>query len=309
MPGEPVIIGVSACLLGEKVRYDGGDRRDTVVTGLLAVHFRLVPVCPEVECGMTVPREPMRLEGGQDAPRLVTHKSRLDLTDQLLTFTRRRVAELAAVELCGFVGKKGSPSCGVWRVPIHQPGVATRSGSGLFVAGLQRELPLLPVVEEGALQDPAGCDHFVERVLALGRWREFCRTDGSAAGLVSFHARHKYQLMAHHPVLARSLGKLVAEGARLASGVLLGRYGTAFMSCLAYEATVRKHVNALQHIAGYFKRVLTAEEKAELQGLIDDFRRGLVPRLAPMALLRQYVCRFDQPYLLEQTYLASRPGE
>ena len=304
MPDQLIAVGVSACLLGEKVRYDGGDKYDRQLVENLGRYFRLVPVCPEVESGMTVPREPMRLEGEPAAPRLVTHQSRRDLTDQMLAYCRAKQPWLAQQGLSGFVFKSKSPSSGPWKVPVHSPGGTQHSASGLFAGAVLRQFPLLPVEEEGRLQDQELREGFIERVFAYRRWQDFCRQDGSLGGLVSFHARHKYQLQAHHPVQYRELGRLVATGSSLAPTELLDRYGFGFMRCLGYQATVKKNTDVLLHLLGYFKKQLGGEEKAELLEMIDDYRRTLVPLMVPLVLIRHYVRRLGEPYLREQTYLA-----
>jgi len=166
----PIAIGVSACLLGENVRYDGGNRHDSYITDVLGRFFSFVPVCPEVGCGLTTPRETMRLEGDPAAPRLVTNKSRIDLTQQMLTYCRAKLAELEGEELCGFIFKKDSPSCGLWRVEVYNNGVPARTGSGLFAHAVTRRLPLLPVEEEGRLADPKLRENFIQRVFTYRRW-------------------------------------------------------------------------------------------------------------------------------------------
>ena len=164
----PIAVGVSSCLLGERVRYDGGHKHDRTITACLGRIFRFVPVCPETGCGMPTPRESMRLEGDPAAPRLVTHQSRLDLTDLMLAWCRMKVRELEGEELCGFILKKGSPSCGLFRVEVYNGDGAAKYGSGLFAAAVAGHFPLLPVEEEGRLNDPRCREEFVERV--FGYW-------------------------------------------------------------------------------------------------------------------------------------------
>jgi uncharacterized protein YbbK (DUF523 family) len=165
----PIVIGVSSCLMGERVRYDGGHKHDRSITDGLGHFFRFVPVCPEVGCGMPTPREAMRLEGDPAAPRLVTHQSRIDRTDQMLAWCQTRVRALEGEDLCGFILKKGSPSCGLFRVPVYGDQGQTQSGGGLFAAAVVAHFPLLPVEEEGRLSDPSLREEFIERV--FGYWR------------------------------------------------------------------------------------------------------------------------------------------
>jgi len=309
MSAHPIAVGVSACLLGEKVRYDGGHKHDRYITEVLGSYFSFVPVCPEVECGLPIPRECMRLEGDPSAPRLVTHTTRRDLTEQMLAFCARKVAELVDSDLCGFVFKKDSPSSGLWRVKVYSQGMPAKTGSGLFAAAVTRQFPLLPVEEEGRLHDPSLRENFIERVFAYRRWKDFRQGDGSLGGLVSFHAHHKFQLMAHNPMLYREMGKLVADGKEKSRDSLLANYEADFLHCLGYHATPRKNADVLMHIMGFFKNELAAGEKAELLEVIGDYRQSLVPLVVPLVLIRHYVRRFGQPYLREQTYLAPHPAE
>lgn len=305
---DRIKIGVSSCLSGENVRYDGGHKLNRYVTEVLGAWFDFVPVCPEVGCGLPVPREAMRLEGDPAAPRLVT-RSRVDLTERMLTYCRRTVAELEKEDLSGFVFKKGSPSSGLFRVKVYAAGMPARFGRGLFARAVVEHFPLLPVEEEGRLEDPRLRENFLERVFAYRRLRDFLRDDGSTAGLVGFHTRHKLQLMAHHPALYREMGRLVADAKRRERKELLTRYERLFMTTLGYEATARKNTDVLQHIAGYFKKVLTADEKRELVEAIERYHARLVPLVVPLTLLKHYVRKFDNTYLAGQTYLDPHPAE
>lgn len=309
MAERAIFVGVSSCLLGEKVRYDGGHKQDRYISDLLGHYFTFVPVCPEVESGLPVPREAMRLEGDPAAPRLMTRNSRRDLTEQMQSFCRQKVEELAGQDLSGFIFKKDSPSSGLWRVKVYRQGMPVRTGSGLFAAAVVRQFPLLPVEEEGRLHDPVLRENFIERVFANRRWQDFLRDDGSLGGLVAFHTRHKFQLMAHQPVIYREMGKLVATGRPRSLTTLLARYGSDFMRCLGYLATPRKNTDVLLHLLGFFKKQLSPGDKSEMLGVIADYHQGLVPLVVPLVLIRHYVRRFDQAYLREQTYLAPHPAE
>jgi uncharacterized protein YbgA (DUF1722 family)/uncharacterized protein YbbK (DUF523 family) len=304
-----ITIGVSACLLGQKVRYDGGHKHDRYITDVLGQFFRFLPVCPEVECGMSIPRESMRLEGDPASPRLMTNRSRVDKTEQMLTFNERRVRELEAEDLCGFIFKKDSPSSGLYRVKVYaESGMPAKSGSGLFAAAMARHFPLLPMEEEGRLNDPDIRENFIERVFAYSRWKEFLR-GGSMRELVEFHTRHKLQIMAHSPASYREMGSLVAHGKEVVWGELLQRYEDLFMKALALHATAAKNCNVLQHIMGYFKKELSAAEKGELLDVIEQYRRHLVPLVVPLTLLKHYVMKFGEEYLQKQYYLTPHPAE
>jgi len=303
-------VGVSACLLGEAVRYDGGHKHDHYISGTLGKFFSFVPVCPEVECGMPTPREAMRLEGDPAAPRLMTRLSRIDKTGQMLAFCSRRLRELENADLCGFIFKKDSPSSGLFRVEVYGTGgMTTKSGSGIFAAAVARHFPLLPLEEEGRLNDPAIRDNFIERIFSYRRWKDFM-TEGCAAGrLVEFHTAHKLLLMAHSPDIYRALGSLVARGGDLEPQLLAARYEELFMKGLALHATVKKHTNVLQHIMGYFKKLLSPAEKEELLAVIMQYHERLVPLIVPLTLIRHYVDKYEQQYLRQQVYLAPHPAE
>lgn len=302
-------IGVSSCLLGEKVRYDGGHKHDRYLTDILGRFFRFVPVCPEVECGMPIPREAMRLEGDPAAPRLVTNRTRIDKTGQMLDFCRKKVVELEDEDLCGFIFKKGSPSSGLYRVKVYNQGVPAKSGSGLFAAAVVRHFPLLPVEEEGRLNDPHIRENFIERVFTLRRWKDFMGGEKSIGALVAFHTSHKLLVMAHSPSHYREMGALVAHGTEIPLDRLLERYRHLLMEAMALHATVSKQTNVLHHIMGYFKKVLTAAEKAELVEVIARYHDHLVPLIVPLTLLSHYVAKYNQTYLRGQLYLTPHPAE
>ncbi len=302
-------IGVSACLLGEHVRYDGGHKHDRYITDILGSYFSFVPVCPEVECGLPTPRESMRLEGDPANPRLMTGKSRIDKTDRMLAFCNDKVKQLESEDLCGFIFKKDSPSSGLFRVKVYNNGAAVKSGSGLFAAAVARHFPLLPLEEEGRLNDPFIRENFIERIFSYRRWKDFLADAPTVGRLMEFHTTHKLLMMAHSPRIYREMGALVAHGRELTLPVLLGRYESLFMEGLALHATVKKNTNVLQHIMGYFKRELTPVEKSELLEIIDQYRNHLLPLIVPITLLKHYVSKFDQLYLKGQVYLSPHPSQ
>ncbi len=307
---RPITIGVSACLLGEKVRYDGGHTHDRYITDTLGRFFTFIPVCPEVESGMTTPREAMRLEGDPAAPRLMTRNSRIDKTAQMVAFCSAKVEALENAGLCGFIFKKNSPSSGLFRVKIYdEMGVPTKSGSGLFAAAFARRFPLLPMEEEGRLEDAALRENFIERVFSYHRWKEFLAGGYTPARLVEFHTAQKLLLMAHSPEIYRQLGKLVAHSSETAADELKACYEELFMKALALHATTKKNTNVLQHIMGYFKKLLTPEEKQELLRVIGQYHDHLVPLIVPLTLLRHYVSKYGQQYLQGQVYLSPHPAE
>ncbi len=304
-----ITIGVSSCLLGEHVRYDGGHKLDRYITDTLGRFFRFVPVCPEVGCGMPVPREAMHLEGDPAAPRLVTINSRIDKTEQMLAYCRQKVRELEREELCGFIFKKNSPSSGLFRVKVYNRGMPARSGRGLFAAAVVEHFPRLPVEEEGRLTDPMIRENFIERVFACRRWKDFLGGRRTVGDLVGFHTAHKLLVMAHSPMIYREMGRLVAHAREIPHGELLDRYEELFTGALALQATVAKNTNVLHHIMGYFRAELTGEEKTELLDLIRQYHDRFVPLIVPITLLKHYVAKYRQPYLLGQVYLNPHPAE
>jgi uncharacterized protein YbgA (DUF1722 family)/uncharacterized protein YbbK (DUF523 family) len=306
---KPIKVGVSSCLLGEKVRYDGGHKHDRYITDVLGKYFVFVPVCPEVGCGMTVPREAMRLEGDPANPRLVTNKTRVDKTLQMHAFCRSTVKALAGEDLCGFIFKKDSPSSGLFRVKVYTDGMPARSGSGLFAAAMVKKFPLLPVEEEGRLNDPCIRENFIERLFSYRRWKDFLLDKPDLGSLVSFHTRHKLLIMAHSTQIYRDMGSLVAHGREMKWPELVPRYEELFMKALALHATVKKNTNVLMHIMGYFKRELSSDEKDEILGIINQYHDHLLPLIVPLTLLKHYVSKYDQLYLKQQVYLSPHPVE
>jgi uncharacterized protein YbgA (DUF1722 family)/uncharacterized protein YbbK (DUF523 family) len=306
---HPIRIGVSSCLLGARVRFDGGHKRDDFLVNTFGEWVQWVPVCPEVEVGMGTPRESVRLvrEGGD--VRMLAPKSGHDWTDAMRTYSAQRVQKLAAAELSGYVLKKDSPSCGMERVRVYGEGMPIKSGRGIFAEALLARFPNLPVEEEGRLCDPGLRDNFVERVFAYHRARRFFSGRWTVGGLVAFHTAHKLQLMAHAPASYETLGRLVARAKGVPRDELRETYETEFMRGLKVIATTRRNTNVLLHILGYFKKLLDAEARAELFGVIDDYRRGLVPLVVPITLIRHYVRLHSVAYLAGQVYLEPHPKE
>jgi uncharacterized protein YbgA (DUF1722 family)/uncharacterized protein YbbK (DUF523 family) len=307
---ERVRLGVSACLLGERVRYDGGHKRDQFLTDVLGPFVEWVAVCPEVEMGLTTPRDNLRLVGTDAATRMVVQRTGEDLTGRMERYAREKAGELDGLELDGFVLKRASPSCGLFRVRVyHDNGVPSTSGRGLFAAALVRRLHLLPVEEEGRLMDAAIRENFIERVFGAARWRAFLATAPRTRDLVAFHAAQKFALLAHSPAHYQTLGRLVARAGRTLTKVTLAEYAQLFTEALAVRATRARQVNVLQHLAGFLKKDLGADERAELGEVIEEYRKGLVPLVVPLTLIRHYVRRYAIGYLANQTYLNPHPKE
>jgi uncharacterized protein YbgA (DUF1722 family)/uncharacterized protein YbbK (DUF523 family) len=306
----PIRVGISACLLGEKVRFDGGHKHDRYMTDILGAHFTFVPVCPEQEVGMGIPREAVRLVGTLENPQMVGGKTGTDWTARMNSYADRRTRELATEQLSGFILKKDSPSCGMERVrlyPEDQPPV--RAGRGLFADALIKRFPLLPVEEEGRLRDARIRENFIERVFAYHRLQTAFGKRITRGALVRFHTIHKYLLMAHSIPHYRQLGQLVARARDYAPAALREKYSTLFMEALLVRATTRKHVNCLHHIMGYLKPHLAAEDKRDVLAVIEDYHQELVPLIVPITLVKHYLKKYDIGYILDQVYLNPHPRE
>lgn len=309
--GPVIRLGISTCLLGERVRYDGGHKRDHFLVDILGQHVEWVPVCPEVEIGLPVPRESMRLVGDPASPRLVAPKSGADYTERMKAWARERLEQLAALDLCGFVFKKDSPSSGLFRVRVYdEHGMPRRTGTGIFPREVMNRFPLLPLEEEGRLNDMALRENFIERVFAYYRWTELLKNDPTPGGLVRFHTAHKLTLMAHSPKHYTEMGRLVAQAGTIPWEELSATYGRLFMEGLTLLGTRRKHVNVLQHLMGFLKKHLSSEDKQELLGLIEDYRNELVPLIVPLTLIQHYVRKYPVPdWVHQQVYLTPYPKE
>lgn len=303
-------IGVSACLMGEPVRFDGGHRRDRFLTDTIARFVTFVPVCPEMEIGLGAPRETLRLKADPSGPRLVAPASGADHTEPMNRWSKEKVAALEALGLSGFILKKDSPTCGMERVRVYDHNdVPARTGAGLFAAALLQGAPLLPVEEDGRLCDPRLRENFFERVFAYRRLRTLFDGPWTAGDLVAFHTREKLLLMAHAQARYVELGRLVADPHGRPREELARLYQETFMRALAEKASVGRNVNVLQHMAGYVTDALDAGDKAELHRTIAEYQAGLVPLVVPLVLLRHHVRRQGVTYLLGQTYLEPHPKE
>jgi len=309
---RPIRVGVSSCLLGEEVRYDGGHKHDRWVTGALGPFVEFVPVCPEVEIGLGTPRPTIRLqEGGPEGPRLVEPKGGVDLTEKMARYSEKRVRALESEDLCGYILKKNSPSCGMERVKVwNRNGSGNRrDGRGLFAEALLRRFPLLPVEEEGRLDDPPLRENFVERLFAFRRVGDLFHGRWTVGDLVRFHTGEKYLLLAHDPEAYKRLGRLVAGAKGRPRDEVVREYREGYMGALKVLATKKKHCNVLEHMVGFLRDHLAEDERAELRGVIGDFRAGLVPLVVPVTLVRHHVRRHKVAWLEDQVYLSPHPKE
>jgi uncharacterized protein YbgA (DUF1722 family)/uncharacterized protein YbbK (DUF523 family) len=307
---QQIQIGISSCLLGQNVRYNGGHALDRFLRDTLGKYVQYLPVCPEVECGLGVPRETMRLIGDLKQPRLVTGKTGVDHTDRMEAWAKKRVAELENENLCGFIFKSDSPSSGMERVKVYDHnGVPQKVGVGVFARIFKEHFPLTPVEEEGRLHDPILRENFIARIFIYKHFREVMEEKKPIAGLVHFHTRNKLMLMAHSPKHLQQMGHLVAHSEELSIKELLRQYENLLMETMALKPSTAKHTNVLQHAMGYFKKNLSADEKQELLEVIEKYHRGLIPLIVPVTFLNHYVRKYHQPYLQEQSYLNPPPLE
>jgi uncharacterized protein YbgA (DUF1722 family)/uncharacterized protein YbbK (DUF523 family) len=306
---DKIKIGVSACLMGENVRWNGGHKWDHFLTDTLGQYVDYVPVCPEVECGLGIPRETLRLVGDIETPRLVTSRTNIDHTDRMQNWAVGRLKQLESEDLCGFIFKSDSPSSGMMRVKVYNTkGMPEKKGIGIFARAFMKKFPAIPVEEEGRLHDPKLRENFIESIFTLKRWRDALKQPPKMNQLVDFHTRHKLLLLSHSNALYKDMGKLVAHGAKTRSiADVYNQYEKLMMETLALKSTIKKNINVLQHIMGYFKQNLTADEKAELLELIHQYRDEYVPLIVPITLINHYVRKYQEPYLAVQTYLNPHP--
>ncbi|MGB1109716.1 MAG: YbgA family protein [Gammaproteobacteria bacterium] len=302
-------IGISSCLLGQQVRYDGGHKNDSYINGTLGEFFEFLPYCPELGAGLGVPRPPIRLVGDEQSPRALGVKdASLDVTEALKDYSRRTVAELPPIR--GYLLKRASPSCGMERVKVYtDKGMPNGSSSGLFAAELMRAHPLLPVEEEGRLGDAVLRENFIQRVFVYDRWLRLVEAGMSPGGLVDFHTHHKLIVLAHDEPGYRELGRIVANAGSGDITEISSEYITKLMSSLKKKATRNRHSNVLMHLMGYLKKHLDGDDKAELLESIDAYRGGEVPLVVPLVLLKHHFRRHPDPYVQGQYYLDPHPSE
>ena len=307
--GSRIRLGISSCLLGQKVRYDGNYKHDSFLTGTFGQFFEWVPVCPEVAIGLGVPRPPIRLAGSPAAPRAVGVKNPdIDVTDSLAAYGRKQARVLDGIS--GYIFKSKSPSCGMERVKVYQAmGASAANGRGIYADAFLSAQPWLPAEEEGRLGNPRLRENFIERVFVYRRWQELVARGLSASRLVEFHAHHKLALMAHDVEAYRALSRLVAQAGRRNLKEFGHVYIRRLMDALQRPATPARHANVMMHLMGYLKKQLDAEDMSELIEMIHAYRRGETPFAAPLTLLRHYFRRFPDPTFMRQTYLHPDPRE
>ena len=303
-------VGISSCLLGNEVRFDGGHKHSRLCTDSLSRYFEFVPECPEVASGMSIPRKPIRLIGDIQAPKVVAvHNNSLDYTDQLKTFSEYKAQQLD--ELCGYVFMQKSPSCGVFRVKVYQEGgyPAAEPGRGVYAKAVMEAKPLLPVEESGRLEDAVLRESFITRVYAYHNWQQLKKQGLSYQSILEFHASYKYCLMARTPTHYVELGRLLADAGKHDIDDLAERYFSLLMENLSVLATRKTHTNVLMHLQGYLKKVLSAKEKQELGNIIEQYRTHQVPLIVPITLLKHHFNNHPDPYIEKQAYLQPYPDD
>jgi len=303
-------VGISACLMGHKVRYDGGHKRSKYCLNVLNECFDFVPLCPEVSIGLSTPREPIRLVGDAASPRVVGVKDPdLDVTDKLYAYADEVSAK--HTELCGYILMKGSPSCGMERVKVyHENGLPNEAGRGAYAAQLMRNNPALPVEEEGRLNDPVLRENFITRVFVYHSWQQEVMSDPSLHQVLQFHSRHKYQLMAHCYEGYKTIGRYLAEEAsRQPLSEVLEQYILQLMQHLTKRANRKSHTNTLMHILGYLKKEIDSDTKQDLLETIEQYRTAKVHLVVPLTLLKHYLKRHGSDYIQSQAYLDPYPHE
>lgn len=299
-------VGISSCLLGEAVRYDGGHKLDAYIVGTLAQYFNFKPFCPEMAIGMGTPRPTIKLvKQGDEIHSVVASNPDVDVTDALRGYANQLQPDFSG--LCGYILKKGSPSCGMERVKVYLNNQPQQIGIGIYAKTMMQNNPLLPVEEEGRLGDPKLRENFIQRVYVLHRWQQLVGEGLTASALTRFHARHKLMIMSHGNYV--ELGRLLANATKENINEVANNYIAELMKTLKKVASRKSHVNVLQHIQGYLKNGLAADDKAELSELIERYRVGEVPLIVPITLLKHYFRKNPDPYIEDSYYMSPYPQE
>ncbi|MHC8368517.1 YbgA family protein [Pseudomonas sp. ZT5P21] len=301
-------IAISACLMGAEVRFNGGHKESRLCSQTLTGYFDFIPICPEVAIGLGIPRQPIRLVGDAERPEAVgTVHRELNVTQPLAEYGEKMASELG--DICGYIFMQKSPSCGLDRVKVYHANGAPVDGGGrgIFAQAFCARHPDLPVEEDGRLNDPVLRENFLTRVFAYSAWQQLLEKGLTRRGLIDFHSRYKYLLMAHHPVQYKALGNLLGNMGQSDPAELGPRYFSELMAALKKCATRRTHANVLQHLSGYLKQVISAEDKQEVQHVIGQYRHGIVPLVVPLTLLKHYFRQHPDPYIAQQVYLQPHP--
>lgn len=303
-------VGISSCLLGEEVRYNGGHKHSPLCTRDLSRYFEFISVCPEVSIGLGVPRKPIRLVGDPADPDVVgVDDITFNATQDLKDFANTKVKELD--QLCGYIFIKGSPSCGLFRVKVYnEKGFPQEEmGRGVYAKVVTDNYPLLPVEEAGRLQDAVLRENFITRVFAYHNWQLLKQEGLTAKKLIDFHSSYKYTLMAHNPQSFTALGRLLADVGKHDPDEIGDEYFTGLMESLNKKASRKSHTNVLMHLQGYLKNQLSKGEKAKLGEAIEQYRRGIIPLIVPVTLLKNFFHTYPDDYIARQSYLQPYPDD
>ncbi|GAA5217076.1 DUF523 and DUF1722 domain-containing protein [Corallincola platygyrae] len=294
--------------MGEPVRFDSGHKKNAYVNNVLADYFEFVSFCPEVSIGLGIPRQTIRLSLQEDEVRCIgTRDPELDVTEKLYQSAEDQKHWHA--DLCGYILKKDSPSCGMERVRLYKGETPERIGVGLYAKRLMENFPNLPVEEEGRLGDPILKENFIQRVFVYHRWRQMTEGGFTMRDLTEFHAKHKFIYMSHQPKKASELGRWLSEQGKQDLQKTSETYLTSMMALLKHRATRQTHTNTLNHIQGFLKKHVTGLDKQELVSTIDNYRQGLLPLIVPMTLLRHHFLHHPDPYIDNSYYMKPHPGE
>ena len=304
-------IGVSSCLIGEKVRWNGDHKQNYFVREVLANYFEYVSVCPEMEVGMGVPRETVALYGNLEKSRMISKKTQTDWTRPMKNYIKDRLKSLTHDDLCGYIFKSKSPSCGLGRIPVYSEfgSNKVRHGSGMFAQAFTKAFPIVPTEDEGRLNDPRIRENFIVKVFSFYRLQALFKQKFSLGALVKFHTQQKFLLLAHSRKHYDTLGQLVAKPKAMGLEILKVKYGEIFMEALTFKATPKKNTDVLLHMMGFLKKILSKEEKKDILSVIEDYRKQLLPLIAPVTLIRHHVNKHKIEYLMGQAYLNPHPKE
>ena len=311
MMDNKIKIGVSSCLIGEKVRWNGDHKQNHFVREVLANYFEYVSVCPEMEVGMGVPRETVALYGNLDKSRMISKKTQTDWTRPMKNYIKDRLKSLTHDDLCGYIFKSKSPSCGLGRIPVYSEfgSNKARHGSGMFAQAFTKAFPIVPTEDEGRLNNPRIRENFIVKVFSFYRLQALFKQKFSLGALVKFHTQQKFLLLAHSRKHYDTLGQLVAKPKAMGLEILKVKYGEIFMEALTFKATPKKNTDVLLHMMGFLKKILSKEEKKDILSVIEDYRKQLLPLIVPVTLIRHHVNKNKIEYLMGQAYLNPHPKE
>ena len=302
--------GISACLLGQKVRYDGGHKLDLFLRDTLGQYVEYLPVCPEVECGLSVPREPMRLVGDPNAPRLVTIRGNYDYTPKMTQWAKMRLDTLKRRGLSGFILKSNSPSCGLKGVKIHhENGRGIRKGRGIFAGLFVKHFPIIPSEEETLLHNPILREDFIERAFTIRRWLEVSSRKRSFKKLVDFHCSHRLLILSRSREHLGIMERVIKTEKRVSVRELYDLYEELLTESLKRKTTPRKNVRVLQRAVGYLGKDLAEGEKQELIEVTQAYGECQVPLLVPITLFNHFARKYDCHDLSRQVFLRPHPAE